>query len=218
MNQASYCCNTGTTCEWDDTGHVACCASGYTCQGSPYSPGASEGQYQPQAETQTTTVYQTPPAQSSVIGNVVPIVPVTEATVLTPAPAPEPTYKTTTVYQELSSTTTVVPVPYSTTTVYNVPRSTTTVYNAAAAPVPVTTTYAPSPLTTTVTQQAQEVVTDAKCAGGYTTLTDQGVGVPVTTVGCNIIFNSGGRRARGEWVEMFVLEVLGFLGMALWWR
>ena len=162
MNQPSYCCNTGTTCEWDDAGHVACCASGYTCQGSPYSPGASEGQYQPQAETQTTTVYQTPPAQSSAIGNVVPIVPVTEATVLTPAPAPEPTYKTTTVYQELPSTTTVVPVPYSTTTVYNVPRSTTTVYNAAAAPVPVTTTYAPSPQTTTITQQAQEVVTDAK--------------------------------------------------------
>lgn len=218
MNQPSYCCNTGTTCEWDDAGHVACCASGYTCQGSPYSPGASEGQYQPQAETQTTTVYQTPPAQSSAIGNVVPIVPVTEATVLTPAPAPEPTYKTTTVYQELSSTTTVAPVPYSTTTVYNVPRSTTTVYNAVAAPVPVTTTYAPSPQTTTVTQQAQEVVTNGKCAGGYTTLTDQGVGVPVTTVGCNIIFNSGGMRTKGEWVEMFVLEVLGVLAMALWWR
>ena len=133
----------------------------------------------------------------------------TEATVLTPAPAPEPTYKTTTVYQELSSTTTVAPVPYTTTTVYNIPQTTTTVYNAAPAPVP---------LMTTVTQQAQEVVTAGKCAGGYTTLTDQGVGVPVTTVGCNIIFNSGGGRVQGEWVEMFVLEVLGVLGMVLWWR
>lgn len=129
----------------------------------------------------------------------------TEATVLTPALP----YTTTTVYQELSTTTTVAQVPYTTTTVYNVPHTTTTVYNAVPAPVP---------LTTTVTQAPQEVVTAGKCPGGYTTLTDQGVGVPVTTVGCNIIFNSGGKSARGEWVEMFVLEVLGFLGMALWWR
>ena len=135
----------------------------------------------------------------------------TEATVLTPAPAPEPTYATTTVYQE----------PLSTTTVYNLPRSTTTVYNAVPAPVPVMSTYyppAPSPETTTITQAPQEVVTPGKCAGGYTTLTDAGVGVPVTTVGCDIIFNSGGRKVRGEWVEGFVLEVLGILGMALWWR
>ncbi len=217
MNQPSYCCSTGTTCAWDDAGHVACCASGYTCQGSPYSPGASEGMYQ----TETTTVYQSEPEPSSTIGNVVPIVPVTQATVLTPAPAPEPTYVTTTVYQEPATTTTVAPVPYSTTTVYNVPRSTTTVYNVAPAPVPViTTSYAPapSPETTTITQVPQDVVTPGKCAGGYTTLTDAGVGAPVTTVGCDIIFNSGGRRVRVQWVEGFVLEVLGILGMALWWR
>ena len=166
------------------------------------------------------------------MGNVVPIVPVTEATVLTPAPTPEPTYVTTTVYQQPESTTTVVPVPESTTTVYqqpettttvapvlestttvyNVPRLTTTVYNVAPAPVPeVTTSYTPAPLpeTTTTTQAPQEVVTDG---------TDAGVGRPVTTVGCDIIFNSGGRKVRVQWVEGFVLEVLGVLGMALWWR
>ena len=234
MDQPSYCCNAGTTCEWDDAGHVACCASGDTCEGSPYSSGASEGVYQNEAECQCES------EPSSTIGNVVPIVPVTEATVLTPAPTPEPIYVTTTVYQQPETTTTVAPVPESTTTVYqqpettttvapvlestttvyNVPRSTTTVYNVAPAPVPeVTTSYtpAPSPETTTITQAPQEVVTEGNCEG-YTTLTDAGVGRPVTTVGCDVIFNSGGRRVRLQWVEGFVLEVLGILGMALWWR
>lgn len=217
MGQGSYCCNSGTTCEWDNAGHVACCASGDTCEGSPYSSGASEGMYQTEAETQTTTECQCESEPSSTIGNVVPIVPVTEATVLTPAP----TYETTTVYQQPQTTTTVAPVLESTTTVYDVPRSTTTVYNAAPAPVPeLTTSYqpAPSPDTTTITQAPQEVETEGNCAGGYKTLTDAGVGRPVTTVGCNIIFNSGGRRVRVQWVEGFVLEVLGILGMALWWR
>ena len=221
MGQASYCCNSGTTCEWDDAGHVACCASGDTCEGSPYSSGASEGVYQTQAETTTTTECQCESEQSSTIGNVVPVVPVTDATVLTPTPAPEPTYVTTTVYQQPETTTTVAPVPESTTTLYNVPRSTTTVYSVAPAPVlEVTTSYAPapSPETTTVTDAPQEVETQGNCAGGYTTLTDAGVGAPVKTVGCDVIFNSGGRRVRVQRVEGFVLDVLGILGMALWWR
>ena len=84
MGQSQYCCASGQSCAWDDAGRVACCASGYTCQGSPYgsNAGAAGQYYTPSSSTyyqagQTTTVYQ-----SATALNVVPIVPLTAATVV----------------------------------------------------------------------------------------------------------------------------------------
>lgn len=111
MGQPNYCCASGQSCAWDDGGKVACCASGYSCQGSAYgqSAGAGAGQYYSSSSSswyqqeQTTTIYQ---AESQGCncesttnyngGGVVPIVPVTVATVLTPS--------TTTYYQVPTST------------------------------------------------------------------------------------------------------------------
>lgn len=92
MGQSQYCCESGQSCAWDDAGKVACCASGYSCQGSAYTSNAgAAGQYYTtssstwnQAE-QTTTVYESASqdcnCESSTALNVVPIVPLTEATV-----------------------------------------------------------------------------------------------------------------------------------------
>ncbi len=135
MGQGQYCCGTGQSCAWDDgnlltlypakrrwsadslnvAGKVACCASGSSCQGSPYGgQSAAAGQYYTPSSTyqpqpQTTTVYQ---AQSttgcgcettvtSQYNNVVPVVPVTKATLLTSY-----TPATTTVYSQYPSTAT----------------------------------------------------------------------------------------------------------------
>jgi len=101
MGQANYCCASGQTCAWDDGGKVACCASGSNCQGTAYSSGAynqgagaGAGQYYASSSSswypqqQTTTVYQSQSENCNCeattnYGNVVPIVPVTAATVLT---------------------------------------------------------------------------------------------------------------------------------------
>lgn len=117
MGQSQYCCASGQSCAWDDAGKVACCASGYTCQGSAYSSSAgAAGQYYTSSSTwnqaeQTTTVYESASqncnCHSSTALNVVPIVPVTEATVETYYP---PT--TTSYYVPTTSTT----PPYTTTT------------------------------------------------------------------------------------------------------
>lgn len=54
MGQPGYCCGNGQSCAWDNTGQLACCAVGMTCQGNV----AAAGQYQqPQAVTPTTTLY-----------------------------------------------------------------------------------------------------------------------------------------------------------------
>ena len=117
MGQSQYCCASGQSCAWDDAGKVACCATGNTCQGSAYSSSAgAAGQYYTSSSTwnqaeQTTTVYESASqdcnCHSSTALNVVPIVPVTEATVesyYTPT--------TTSYYVPITSTT----PPYTTTT------------------------------------------------------------------------------------------------------
>ena len=123
MGQSQYCCGSGQSCAWDDAGKVACCASGYNCQGSAYSSNAgAAGQYytsstwnQPE---KTTTVYQGASQNcncpSSTALNVVPIVPVTVATVQSYY-----TPKTTSYYTPTTSTyypTTSTYAPYTTTT------------------------------------------------------------------------------------------------------
>ena len=113
MGQPQYCCGSGQSCAWDDAGKVACCASGYNCQGSAYSSNAgAAGQYYTspsstwnQAE-RTTTVYESQNCncQSSTTPNIVPVVPVTVATVYAS--------KTTSYYNPTTSTY----LPYTTTT------------------------------------------------------------------------------------------------------
>ena len=122
MGQSQYCCASGQSCAWDDTGKVACCASGYNCQGSAYSSNAgAAGQYYTsststwnQAE-QTTTVYESASqncnCQSSTALTVVPIVPVTEATVVSYySPTTTTSYynPTTSTYAPYTTTTTAV--------------------------------------------------------------------------------------------------------------
>ena len=117
MGQPLYCCGSGYSCGWDDGGKVACCASGSTCQGSAYGAGApaAAGQYYTSssyyAPAQTTTVYQ-PQSQNCNCrstpvgnGNVVPIVPVTVATVLTPSTTSYYVSPTSTYYQVTTTTT-----------------------------------------------------------------------------------------------------------------
>ncbi len=109
----------------------------------------------------------------------VPIVPVTVATVLTPP--------TTSYYQ-------VPTMTYSPVT-----QTTTTTVGAAVAVV------------TTVNNRV--------CPGGYTTLTEANVGAPVRTVGCNVIFNSGARRVKGDSREammMIMIWTFGFVEMVSW--
>lgn len=110
MGQSQYCCGTGQSCAWDDAGKVACCASGYNCQGSAYSSNAgAAGQYYTPS---TTTIYQSPNCncQSS---TVVPIVPVTVATVVSPKVTSYYNPPTSTYYPP---TTTTTYAPYITTT------------------------------------------------------------------------------------------------------
>ena len=118
MGQSQYCCASGQSCAWDDAGKVACCAFGYSCQGSAYSLSAgAAGQYYSSSSStwnqaeQTTTVYegasQDCNCHSSTALNVVPIVPVTEATV-------ESYYSPTTTSYYVPTTSTTF--PYTTTT------------------------------------------------------------------------------------------------------
>ena len=128
MGQSQYCCGSGQSCAWDDAGKVACCASGYNCQGSAYSSNAgAAGQYYTSSSStwnqpeKTTTVYQGANQNcncpSSTPLNVVPIVPVTVATVqsyYTPktttyyTPATSMYYPSTSTYAPYTTTTTAV--------------------------------------------------------------------------------------------------------------
>ena len=103
MGQPNYCCASGQSCAWDDGGKVACCASGMNCQGTAYSSAAyNQGQYYASStsswypQQQTTTVYQSQNencnCESTQYGNVVPIVPVTAATVETAYPQTTTSY------------------------------------------------------------------------------------------------------------------------------
>lgn len=128
MGQSQYCCASGQSCAWDDAGKVACCASGYKCQGSAYSSNAgAAGQYYSSSSStwnqaeRTTTVYESASqncnCESSTALNVVPIVPVTEATVesyYSPTttsyynPTTSTYYPTTSTYSPYTTTTTAV--------------------------------------------------------------------------------------------------------------
>lgn len=108
MGQPEYCCGSGGSCAWDDAGKVACCyAQGVSCEGSAYGSNAgAAGQYYTSSSSvwnqqeQTTTVYK----------NVVPIVPVTVATVETFHTPTMTSYYTpsTSTYYPYSSPTTLV--------------------------------------------------------------------------------------------------------------
>lgn len=126
MGQANYCCGSDQSCAWDDGGKVACCASGTNCQGTAYSSGAysqgagaGAGQYYTSPtsswypQQQTTTVYQSESEacnceSTTNYGGVVPIVPVTEATVLTSYPPSTTSYYNppTSTYYPVTTTTT----------------------------------------------------------------------------------------------------------------
>ena len=117
MGQSQYCCASGQSCAWDDEGKVACCASGYNCQGSAYSSNAgAAGQYYTSSSStwnqaeQTTTVYESTSqncnCESSTALNVVPIVPVTEATVESYYPSTTTSYYSPTTTQSPYTTTT----------------------------------------------------------------------------------------------------------------
>ena len=119
MGQSQYCCASGQSCAWDDAGKVACCASGYTCEGSAYSSSAgAAGQYYTSSSStwnqaeQTTTVYasssQNCNCHSSTALNVVPIVPLTAATV-------ESYYTPTTTSYYVPTTSTTPPYTITTT-------------------------------------------------------------------------------------------------------
>ncbi|KAL9628974.1 MAG: hypothetical protein Q9164_007077, partial [Protoblastenia rupestris] len=137
MGQPGYCCASGQSCAWDDAGHVACCASGSTCSGSAYvGAAAGQGGYEAQAQQgcggcqgqqgqgqgcgacqqypqqQTTTVYQPQQQQTdynnAAGGAVLPIVPVTKATVLESYTTPQYTLPTITTAFSLPTTTTII--------------------------------------------------------------------------------------------------------------
>ena len=117
MGQSQYCCASGQSCAWDDEGKVACCASGYNCQGGAYSSNAgTAGQYYTSSSStwnqaeQTTTIYdsasQNCNCESSTALNVVPIVPVTQATVESYYPSTTTSYYSPTTTQSPYTTTT----------------------------------------------------------------------------------------------------------------
>ena len=187
MGQGQYCCGAGQSCAWDDSGHVACCASGSNCQGSPYGgAGAGAGAYNYQGGSSSSSYYQVTPITTTVFtgqtncncqstptnnNNVVPVVPVS------------------------------TPPATITTSYYVVPTS--TYYPASAT------------TTTTVPGQGQGQVTEVVPASGnnnnngvpstkgliacatVSTITEANVGQPVRTVGCLIIINKAS-RTRGD--------------------
>ena len=81
IGQPSYCCASGQSCAWDNSGQLACCAHGTTCSGNA---GAAQGQYTEQVVQQTQTVYRTAPqndcgcetTSSSPTVNVLPVLPI----------------------------------------------------------------------------------------------------------------------------------------------
>ena len=91
MGQPSYCCASGQSCVWDNSGQLACCPQGTTCSGN--------------VETvhQTETIYQTvtqnecgcEETSSTPVVNVLPVVSVT-STVTTSTSTPNMQTRTTT--------------------------------------------------------------------------------------------------------------------------
>lgn len=200
MGQGQYCCGAGQSCAWDNSGHVACCASGTNCQGSPYSSGAAVGAYNYQSSSwqqPSSSYYQVAPitttvftqqgqsncnCQSTPNNNVVPVVPVSQATI--------------------------------TTSYYVVPTST---YYVSSA----TTTAAGQGQVTTVVPAGggggQGISTKGPVAcATVSTITEANVGQPVRTVGCLIIFNEGsskGRDLAGVTTLMMVVFAFRFVVM-----
>lgn len=208
MGQPSYCCNSGHSCEWDDAGHVACCASGTSCQGSAYGAGAGAGAYQappsstwyPQQQEQTTTVYQGCNNQCgnqgcNQCGNQA-CNQCGQQACNNPCPQPTPTYNA-----PAGGVVPIVPVTVAT------PLVPTTSYQQ----------YVPT-TTTTVVGGAAAAANNQACPTGYETLTQANVGAPVRTVGCFVIYDSGGvRGGRGGWGRGVLGWGLGVGGMLVVW-
>lgn len=127
MGQPSYCCASGQSCAWDNSGQLACCPQGTTCSGSV---AAAQGQYTQQAVQQTQTVYQTVPqtdcgceeTSSTTTVNVLPVVSIT-STVTTSTSTPNIQTTTTTTAPVAGAavvTTNNCPNGYSTITEANV--------------------------------------------------------------------------------------------------
>ena len=101
IGQPSYCCASGQSCAWDNSGQLACCAHGITCSGNA---GAAQGQYTEQVVQQTQTVYRTAPqndcgcetTSTSPAVNVLPVVPITSTITTSTLPPSLQTITTTT--------------------------------------------------------------------------------------------------------------------------
>lgn len=110
MGQSGYCCGNGQSCAWDNAGQLACCAVGMTCQGNV----AAAGQYQqPQAVTQTTTLYKSQQSNCGCETTTTPNVIVAPAVVVPPT--------TTTTVVQYSAPTTSPTTSYSYTSIITTP-------------------------------------------------------------------------------------------------
>ena len=122
VGQPSYCCASGHSCAWDNSGQLACCPQGTICTGNV---GAVAGQY----TQQTQTTYQTVSTNvcgcttsSTPAANVLPVVPVA-GTVITstlPTSLRISTTTTTTLVAGAVVTSNACPNGYSTVTNANV--------------------------------------------------------------------------------------------------
>lgn len=101
IGQPSYCCASGQSCAWDNSGQLACCIHGTICSGNA---GAAQGQYTEQIVQPTQTVYRTEPqndcgcetTSTSPTVNVLPVVPVTSTVTTSTLPPSLRTVTTTT--------------------------------------------------------------------------------------------------------------------------
>lgn len=127
MGQPGYCCASGQSCAWDNSGQLACCLQGTTCSGSV---GAAQGQHTEQVVQQTQTVYRTASQNdcscetTSTVpaANVLPVAPVTRTvtTSTLPTNVQTTTLTTTPVAGAAAVTNNNCPNGYSTVTKANV--------------------------------------------------------------------------------------------------
>ena len=120
IGQPSYCCASGHSCAWDNSGQLACCPQGTTCTGNV---GVVAGPYTQQAVQQTQVANNCGCTTSSTPAvNVLPVVPVA-GTVITstlPTSLQVSTTTTTTLVAGAVVTSNACPNGYSTVTEANV--------------------------------------------------------------------------------------------------
>ena len=191
MGQSQYCCGTGQSCAWDDSGKVACCPSGSSCQGSPYGSGATVGAVYtaivyPGAQPQTTTDCG---CETPVVSSVATVAPPSMTTVTSYYAVPTSTFLPAS--SQGSTTTTTVQEPgqggFVTTFVSQGG-------GGGGAVIPST-------------------KGDIACTS-VSTITEVDVGQPVRTVGCLIVINGGSRDVEGVCVTM-LFGVFGVVGALL---